>query len=675
MIAACPPRRFNTWLALAVITCTLGLPSAKAQVHPAWPPVPPEEVALKDNAFEPGAPALILEYQVQTDNAKSTETTYKRIKIFREEGKKFADVEIRYFEKFTRVEEIQARVTSPSGKSEDFSGTIYDKDVVKLKKFRYSAKTFTLPNIEIGAVIEYSYRLHWHSDIPDVFKHPSQYLIREAYAYPAAQWEIQQDIGVRHARFTLHPIKGAPTQTYARSLPKDSVQVTLPDGGLELEVNYIPAFQAEEYSPPEENLKVRGDVYYTLGMYGLYGQSSYWQSVARQEAEYYDKFIGKPKDVQDEVQRIISPGDSDETKLQKIYARIQQIRALSYEPDKSKKERKQESLTENKNAEEVLRRGYAFANEMNLAFIALARAAGLQVYPFRVAARNGAFFDAGRLDPNQLNALVVEITIGSTSRFVDPATLYCPDRFLPWEETDAGGIRVDRRADKMEKTPIPESKDAIIRREAEFHLDAEGNLDGKLAITYEGREALGRRLAAIELDETERRKQMEEEVQHLISQGGTVKLLSIEGWKTPEAPLKAQFEVQVPNYASRAGERLLVPVGVFQSGRQHPFASSRRTNPVYFRYPAESYDDVTLTLPANFQVESRPAYGKSERGFASYESSAEKEGNALRLKRVFKMKGYYFLADKYQDIRQFYERVRYADEQQATLKPIQSQAK
>jgi hypothetical protein len=528
------PAKWVACLVLSAVASSLGSPPAKAQTPPAWPPVPPEELALKDNAFDPGSAALILEYEVQTDNTKSTETTYKRIKIFREEGKKFADVEIRYFEKFTRVEEIHARVTSPSGKAEDFNGAIYDKEVVKLKKFRFNAKTFTLPNVEVGSVIEYSYRMHWHSDIPDVIKNPSRYLISEAIAYPAAEWDIQQDIAVRHGRFTLRPVKGAGTATYSHDLPKDAVKRSLPDGTEELEVNYIPAFQKEEYSPPEENLKIREDIFYSLGMYN--DTTYYWLSLARREAEYYEKFIGKPKDVQKEAERLFHPGDTEETKLQKIY---------------------------------------------------------------------------------------------------------CPERFLPWEETDAGGIRVDRFDTKLETTPLPESKDAVTRRAGDFHLNPEGNLDGKLSVIYEGQEALQRRLKAIDQDEAERRKGLEDEVQHLLPQGGSAKLLSAEGWTASDAPLKAQFEIQVPSFASRAGQRLLMPVGVFHSSGQHPFASTRRTHPVYFEYPTEIYEEVKLVLPPGIQIEALPGGTKIERGTIRYESSAEKQGEALQLKRTFKMTTYY----------------------------------
>ena len=670
-------RKCIAGLAFGAIAPTLGLPSAWGQIPAVWPPVPPEELALKDNAFDPGSPAMILEYQVESDSNKSNETLYKRIKIFREEGKKFADVEIRYLEKLTRVEEISARVTSPSGKAENFDGVIYDKEIVRAKKFLYNAKTFTLPNVEVGSVIEYSYRLRWHSDIPDVFKNPGRYIITDAMAYPAAEWEIQQEIPVRHGRFLLHPIKGARVSTFSRGLPKDTVRSNLPDGTFLVEVNYIPAFQKEEYSPPEENLKARADHYYTLGWYGD-DPRYYWRSLARHEAEYYDKFIGNPKDVRKEVEHLFSAGDSDETKLRKIYARVQQIRALGFEPEKTKKERKQDSLKENKSAEDVLSRGYAFGHEMNLAFIALARAAGFQAYPVRLAARNKAFFVQERLDAYQLNSLVAEVLVGdaqltgiTSSKFFDPATIYCPYGLLPWEDTDASGIRVDARDAALRSTPMAESKDAVVRRDAEFTVDLEGNLSGKLSVVYEGQEALRRRLKAIDQDEAERQKDLEDDVQRLLPQGGSAKFLTAEGWTSTDAALKVQFEVQVVNYGTRAGQRMLLPMGVFHLSGQYPFASTRRTNPVYLDYPWESYEDVKLVLSPGMQVESLPTASKVERGTTFYQSTAqkdEKQGNMLQLKRSVKMAVYFVPAERYSALRQFYEQMRAGDEQQVVLR-------
>src|SRR5260370_26963299 len=290
---------FGAILAMAAALCS-AVPSAKAQAPQSWPNLTLQDLALKDNLLNPGEPALILYYEVQTDSVKSTETAYKRIKVFREDGKKYADVEIPYFETRTQVEEIRARVTSPEGRSEEFNGAIYDKEVVKMKKYRISAKAFTLPNVAVGSIIEYSYRLHWRSDIPDVFRNPGSYLITQAFAYPAAEWEIQQALSVRQGHFVLHPLKGTRTVTFTHELPKDAVQRTLSDATAELAVMTIPPFQKEEYSPPEESLKIRADVFYILGMFS--GDTRYyWIGLDRREAEYYDAFDGKRKGVKKEV--------------------------------------------------------------------------------------------------------------------------------------------------------------------------------------------------------------------------------------------------------------------------------------------------------------------------------------------------------------------------------------
>ncbi len=72
-----------------------------------WLPIPPADLALKDNPEQPGAHAMILyresavnEKYVSTDGASITE--YVRIKIFTEQGTKEADVEIPFLKGIRR---------------------------------------------------------------------------------------------------------------------------------------------------------------------------------------------------------------------------------------------------------------------------------------------------------------------------------------------------------------------------------------------------------------------------------------------------------------------------------------------------------------------------------------------------------------------------------------------
>jgi transglutaminase-like putative cysteine protease len=658
--------RFSFVIEVWLLSAVAAAPFANAQELANLPAISPEDLALKDNPAAPGSAAMILYYAVDTDNKNWTETDSIRIKVFQDEGRKYADVEIPYYDKANRVEEIRARTIGPDGKISEFSDQIYDREIVKAKKVRINAKVLTLPNVQIGTIIEYSYRLRYKEKLPDVFRHPEAYLIRDAYTYPAAEWEVQRSLFVRHGRFTLHGVKGAGIEDFYVGLPSDVRRQNLRDGTIQFDIDSIPAYQEEEYSPPEANLKIRAILFYAVG---YYSENVYWEEVAKRRAEQVDKFIGKSNAIQSEAARLVKPGDPDEKKLRQIYERVQQIRAVSYEGAKTEKEMKQENLTENKSAEDVLIHGYAYANEINLLFVALARAAGFHAAPLVVSSRKQAFFMKGYPNDQQLNAMVVAVRVGNGFVYLDPATRFCPYGLLPWEETDTGGVLEDTSYPNLGYTPASKSKDAIERREADLKLNRDGGLNGKVALLYFGQEALSRRLDAIRKDDTERRKDLEESLKNMLVQDATVKLLKVEGWEDSQVPLRAEFEVEVPNFAVPAGKRLILPLGVFHSREKNPFATPRRSYPIYFGYPHESYEQVIIELPPGIQVESVPGDTRADEGAFYYVSSSKKDGNLLETTRTFRVSGYLYTIDQYKKVSQFYDRVLEGDAHQATLVP------
>jgi hypothetical protein len=656
---------FSLLVAVCLLWTMAAVPFAGAQELPNLPPITPGDLTLKDNPAASGSSAMILYYAVDTDNRNWTETESVRIKVFQDEGRKYANVEIPYYDKETRVEEIRARTVAPDGKMSEFTDQIYDRELVKARKVRVNAKVLTLPNVQIGTIIEYSYRLHYKEKIPDVFRHPEAYRIEDAFTYRAADWQIQRSLFVRHAHFTLHPVKGAAIEDFYVALPPDAHRNKLQDGAVQMDLDNILAFEEEEYSPPEENLKIRAIMYYAVG---LYSQESYWRGVAKRNGQAVDKFIGKSKVIQAEAERLVKPGDPDETKLRQIYERVQQIRSVSYEGSKTEKERKQENLKENNSAEDVLNHGYAYGNEINLLFVALARAAGFVSSPVAVSSRKQSFFMKGYPNEQQLNEMVVVVRLKSGFVYLDPATRFCPYGLLPWEETDAGGVFEDSIWPNIATTPASKSKDAIVRREADLKLNIDGGLIGKVVLRYFGQEALSLRLDAIREDESERQKALEESLKGMLVQGATVKLLKVEGWEDSQVPLRAEFQVEVPNFAVPAGKRLILPLGVFHSHEKNPFSTPNRTHPIYFGYPHESYDWVRLELPPGIEVESLPGNAKSDQGAVYYELSSKKDGNTIEIMRTFRISGYIYTKDQYKNMSLFYDHVLEGDAHQAALR-------
>ena len=663
-----PARRSYAWI-LSIVSAGTAIGSAYAQEYPILPALTAEELAMKDNPLSPGASAMILYLMVDTDNTKSTETHAVRLKVFREEGRKYADIEIPYF-KDTRVEDIRARTVDVSGKTTEFAEQVYDREIVKAKKFRVNAKVFTLPNVQPGTIIEYTYRFVFKEKIPDVFKHPEHYLITTGFTYPAARWAVQQDLFVQHAHLTLHKVTGAQVREHTVNLPEAPLQYGS-DGLIRVDLQKIPPFEQEEYSPPEDTIRARLDLYYAVG---FSEPSYYWTEVSRRRATQYEGFLKKSKVIDREAAKLVDPKDSEETKLRKIYARVQQIRAVSFEAEKTDKERKQENLIENKNVEEVLTRGYAYANQINLLFVALARAAGLDAYPYEVASRKNAVFMEDWPNEYQLNSMVVQVRTGGGMVYLDPATKFCPFGMLPWDESEAGGIRVDKSSPGWGLTPKAQSKDAVTRRKADLHLKDDGTLIGKVEVIFSGQEALIARLQAMGRDDAAREKDLEDSIKSLFPQGGNAKLVRVDGLEKPEDEVRASFEVEIPNFATHAGRRLILPVGMFHLTQTNPFSSPRRVNPIYFTYPHESYEEVRLELPDGMQVESLPSPRKTDQNALYYEFSNNADGNVIRFNRTLRFNGYVFDRQQYPRVRAFYDRVMAGDSQQATLVPRQENA-
>ncbi len=651
------------WLQVCLCLLLFFLPFATAQITPEWPPVPKSDLEFKDNPADPGAPAMILEREVYTDDDKRFQTTWVRIKVLTEEGRKYADVEIPYVAKTTSVEDIRARTVRPDGTEITFRGDVFDKVVVKYKKFRYQAKTFTLVGVGVGSILDYKYRLRWKESVPDAFRNPSQYIIGGTYTFPTATWTLQEPLFTRHARFTLRPARGATLRWAGVRLPSGVAPVTAPDGIVRMELNSIMPLEQEKYMPPEEMLNSRVHFYYLIGskLFSLGSELNFWASYGSRSAKDWDKFVESIKSLARTVVQVAPPGDAPELRLRKIYASVQQIRNLSYEPNKSKKELKREHLPENKSAEDILRRGYGLGNELNFLFTALARAAGFQAWPVEIVDRSRAQFEPEVLDTSQLDAMVVMVTVDGKPRFFDPATSFCPFGVLPWYKTDTNGVSWDKVQGQIVSIPSQPSEVAVIERIANLTLKSDGGLDGSVEVVFSGEEALERRLDALNEDEAGRHKQVEQEISNWIPAGGRLDITSITGWEGFDEPLRVKCRIHVPRFAQLTSSRLLFPMAVFHTTRRTALRYSRREQPVYFGHSYRTVDRIAIVAPAGYQIEGVPADFEEQTAFASFRSTYTRKGQSVDLERQSDFNAYFFPLPLYGQLVRYMEQLRLSD--------------
>src|SRR5215475_3157524 len=153
-------------------------------------PIVPEELKMTSEPKAPGAPAIILFREVNRDDRGRTahEDVYFRIKILTDDGRKYGDIEIPFFKDSGKIVNIHARTIRPDGSVADFTGKAFDKSIVKARGLQYLAKTFTMPDVQVGSILEYYYT----EDLAENFIFDSH-------------WILSHELFTKKAKFTLNP--------------------------------------------------------------------------------------------------------------------------------------------------------------------------------------------------------------------------------------------------------------------------------------------------------------------------------------------------------------------------------------------------------------------------------------------------------------------------------------
>ena len=530
---------------LGALAALLSLGLAMPTHADEWQPISPEELQMKREPKAPTAAAIYLYRQVDRNDADSSEVNYSRIKILTDEGRNFANVEIPYLKGSNSIHALQARVIRPDGSIVEFDGTVYDKELVKARGVKMMSKSFTLPSVEVGSIIEYRYR----RSMP------------YGWAFNS-RWLLSADLYTRRAVFSLRPAENLFLRwSWPLGLPPDTKPPAKERGLIRLETHDVPAFVTEEYMPPEDVMKYRVEFVYEDEESDQQEEIAYWNAFGKRSNSDVQRFIKAGRALEQEIARLVQPGDSNETKARKLYARAQQIRNLSFERQATEQEAEREKLADNHDAEDVLKHGYAHADDVTQFYFGLVRAAKLDASLVLISTRDDNFFDPRLMNARDLNTCVVLVNLGDSSVYLDPGTPFMPFAYLPWSETAVKGLRLGSDGGQWVTTTVPGATESRVERKASVKLSPSGTLEGTVIVTYRGLEASWRRLNQRNEDATDRRKYLEQDLEAGIPTGIDVKLTNTPDWTSSETPLVAEFELSVPGWAGR---------------RRQPLADARR---------------------------------------------------------------------------------------------------
>lgn len=616
---------------------------------------------------------MILDRQEIADDLNNYHSTYKRIKVLTEAGRKNADVELPYNRHGFSIGDISGRTVHADGTVIPFEGKPFDKVLVRGRGLRIHVKAFTLPDVQVGSILDFRYTLRYD----DKRLLPPEWVVQDNLFQEKASFKFVPFQGSGNIYVTLPHGQIANSISWSTLLPSryKPQEHTLPISGVtahgtaaywvDLNLTDVPAFVEEPFMPPPEILQWRVSFYYVVSG----KQQDYWKDQGKFWNKDVESFMGKKNGIADAVSHVVAAGDTPDQKTRKLYTFVSQLENQSYVPHRSEVEEKALGMKFNAGVEDVLRQRSGDHDDLNRLFVAMLRAAGIPSSLMLVPDRDYRIFMPNFLSMSQFSAEVAVAQLDGKDVFLDPGTKFCPYGMTDWRYSSNQGLRqVEGKGAEIKETPLSSYNQAMITRLARLKVDDEGKAEGTLGVGYYGLEAMDRRQQADKTDDEGRKKLLEDELKSWLPGDSEVSLTGPPAWDKTDEPLIASFKIKCPILIN-AGKRELLPLHPFQFNGRPRFSASQRINGVYFYYPSREIDEVHLTLPSGVQVENLPANDSQKREYAGYTTEYKPEGaNGVFSRRDLAMAGMAFPATMYQDVKSFYDQVKADDDQEAVLK-------
>ncbi len=622
-----------------------------------WREVTPEERQRKTSKVEPNADAEVIFWEVRVDDSSPTDLImkhYKRVKIFTERGReKFSKVDIPY-DKGTKVRDIMARVIKPDGTIVELTkNDIFDREIAKTDKVKVKAKSFAVPNIETGVIVEYQYReLHrntWANNMPMIFQH---------------------DIPVEKISYYFKPANNTKYLTFNMN---DNKFVKDKGGFYRATMENVPAIKEEAQMPPEDEVRSWLLLYYWDDLKD--DSSDFWSKTGYLIVKNYGvKDTLKPgKDIKTAASEIAAGAATDDEKLAKIFEFCRtKIKNITY--DTTLTDEQKEEIKPSKSSSDTYKKMQGTENDINELFASLATALGYEARLAFGGDRSKRFFNPQRAHASFVHFSSVAVKVGGRWKYYDPGDPFVPYGMLAWNEEDTSVLLLGYKDYITTETPGSGIDKSVAKRTGKFKLLEDGTLEGNVKIEYTGQIGYEQRLSSYESSAAKREEDLKEAIKKQVSTA-EISGIGIENITDSQKPFTVQYKVSIPNYAQKTGKRIFLQPGFFEYGKSPLFSTAERKYDIYFHYPWSEQDQIEIELPKGFVLDNaeRPApVADNQRiGSLDVDIKFDSQNNTLTYERKFHFGGgnrYFFPVRSYQALKGMFDAFHTADAHTITLK-------
>lgn len=516
-------------------------------------------------------------------------TVHIRIKILKEEGLNWADLEFRYVRGDGDITKLKAAthnlvngkvVTREIGKKEWIDEKIND---------RVRAKKLSMPDVKVGSIIEYTYRIEAGS----IYRVPS--------------WSFQSSIPVRYSEYIVELSQYATYMPLFQGYLKPAYSSNTSEK-YHIVMKDVPALTKEPYVSTIENFRsgIEFEIK-SINRPGYYPRvyMENWNAINKELME--SEGIGGALNNTGSLRKIY-PKDkgwgNNKKSLIEIYQYVRDHFTwngyASYRVVDSGKELWKEAKGDNA--------------DINVTLAQFLTKAGIQVSPVILSTRRHGYLNKYMPIASQFNYMVLQVSVEDETVLVDATDKFRPYNVLPERAMNGEGLVlnpygpqwVDLRMNKEIN-----SKTVV----GDFTFNDDMELTGKMEIDF--RSVAGSRLRSslykemekeVEPAEEEEEEEEEEDENDSLDEykTGEVEDLEVINLKDPMQNLKLKYNFTLNEGINMIGDKIFMSPVLLKYISENPFKLEERLYPVEIPSPINDTYIFKIAIPEGYEIEELP---------------------------------------------------------------------
>ncbi|WP_321516502.1 DUF3857 domain-containing protein [Marinifilum fragile] len=577
-------------------------------------------------------------YMTTTGDFQYNSTRIIRIKILKDEGLDYADLEFSFDKTRSNVGIVKACTYNlENGKIVKTKVSGKDRILEKSSDDIYTYK-LACENVKPGSVVEFMYSIT--SDIPWnigpwYFQHSIPTIWSEFRVNVPEYFDYKKNAkGYLVFDINEHDF-GNGTRRNGTNFSIDQYRFVIKD---------VPAFKKEPYTTSSKNYMsaIEFEIAGIKSNTGIYKDlTGNWDKINKtlMESEYFGLQLKTGGFLKDVVAEITNKTKSDEEKI---------LAAFNYIKSNMKWDDSYGKFTTS-TLRSAFKEKKGNVADINLMLVVLINKLGIKADPVILSTRSNGLLSLFSPSQSKFNYVIASCKVGENRIYLDATDANCPCNLLPERcINDKGRLISSQGSFFVDIKSSSISKSATI---AKLKLDEDGVVSGNLDLSLNGFTALQFRDAIQDKSEEELRETMDEAYK-LID----VESVEISNLKEVEKSVISKMEVEMTEELENVNDLIYFNPFIVNKIEENPFTLEERKYPVDFTYPIDRTFMLELTVPDGYTLESKPAPARinlpEKSGQFMY--SANQNGNKIMVVSRFKINKRTFLYNEYANLKEFY---------------------